>query len=54
MVLEYGIIKRFEFSSELKRMSVLIHNIQTNEFELVMKGAPETILRFCNPRSGKV
>ena len=34
-------------------MSVLIHNIQTNEFELVMKGAPEMILRFCDPHSSK-
>ncbi|RDD38189.1 putative cation-transporting ATPase 13A3 [Trichoplax sp. H2] len=47
----YGILKRFEFTSELKRMSVIIHNDKTRDLELVMKGAPETVIHYCNANS---
>ncbi|EDV23802.1 uncharacterized protein TRIADDRAFT_27142, partial [Trichoplax adhaerens] len=48
---EYGILKRYAFTSDLKRMSVLIRKLGAGNLELVMKGAPETVIQYCNSSS---
>jgi cation-transporting P-type ATPase 13A2 len=45
---EIGIIKRFEFSSQLQRMSVVVKNLTENKFRLNCKGSPEKIRELCN------
>jgi len=48
---ELKILKQFEFQSKLQRMSVIcIDNDQTH-FTCYMKGAPQTISKFCQKSS---
>lgn len=44
---EIAIIRRFEFSSKLQRMSVVVRNINENKFRLHVKGSPEVIRELC-------
>lgn len=48
---EIGIIRRFEFSSKLQRMSVIVKNLQENTFRLHLKGSPEKLRELCVPES---
>lgn len=45
---EIGIIRRFEFSSQLQRMSVIVRNLNENKFRLNCKGSPEKLRELCN------
>lgn len=40
---QLGILKRFDFSSKLQRMSVIVKNMNTNKLRLYIKGSPEKI-----------
>lgn len=42
-----GIIRRFEFSSKLQRMSVIVKNLQDNKFRIHVKGSPEKLRELC-------
>ena len=44
---EIGIIRRFEFSSKLQRMSVIVKNLTENSFRLHIKGSPEKLRELC-------
>ncbi|EAR98781.2 E1-E2 ATPase family protein (macronuclear) [Tetrahymena thermophila SB210] len=46
-----GIVKRFEFSSKLQRMSTIVKNLDfnTNFYKLYVKGSPEKIFELSNP-----
>lgn len=44
---EIGIIRRFEFSSKLQRMSVIVKNLKENTFRLHIKGSPEKLRELC-------
>ena len=46
-----GIIRRFDFSSKLQRMSVAVKDTQTSEFRAHIKGSPEKIKQLCTPES---
>jgi len=46
-----GIIRRFEFSSKLQRMSVVVKNLQESGFKAHIKGSPEKIRELCTPES---
>ena len=46
-----GIIKYFEFCSELRRTSVLTKTIESSNLTAYCKGSPESILKICDPRS---
>jgi len=48
---EIGIIRRFEFSSKLQRMSVIVKNLQESGFKAHIKGSPEKIRELCKPES---
>ena len=51
---QLGIIKQFNFSSELQRMSVIVRRLpssQARHFLVLVKGAPETILHISRPES---
>jgi cation-transporting ATPase 13A2 len=46
---EVGIVKRFDFSSKLQRMSVITKNIKEPHFKIFCKGSPEKIRELCRP-----
>ena len=48
---ELGIIKRFDFSSKLQRMSVVTKNVNEPYFKCFVKGSPEKIKELCKPIS---
>ena len=48
---EIGVIRRFEFSSKLQRMSVIVRNLNENKFRLHVKGSPEVIRELSKPES---
>ncbi|KAM9225112.1 LOW QUALITY PROTEIN: putative cation-transporting ATPase 13A5 [Dugong dugon] len=41
------VLRQFPFSSGLQRMSVVAHLAGGDHFHIYMKGAPETVARFC-------
>jgi len=46
-----GIIKRFDFSSKLQRMSVIVKELKADKFRLYVKGSPEKLRELCRPIS---
>ena len=44
---ELGIIRRFDFSSKLQRMSVIVKNSNEDYYKLFCKGSPEKIKELC-------
>jgi cation-transporting P-type ATPase 13A2 len=48
-----AIVKRFEFTSELQRMSCICLDLASGEMFIVIKGAPEAIVQLCDRSSGK-
>lgn len=44
-----GVIRSFEFLSELRRMSVIVKGFKENTYWSFTKGAPEVIADICNP-----
>ena len=48
---ELGIIKRFDFSSKLQRMSVVTKNVNEPYFKCFVKGSPEKIKELCKSNS---
>ena len=42
--------RRFDFSSKLQRMSVIIKNPLDNSFRIFVKGSPEKIKELSDPR----
>lgn len=49
--LEFAVIKRFDFSSELQRMSVITRGLNDINFRLFTKGSPEKIKQLSIPES---
>jgi cation-transporting ATPase 13A3/4/5 len=49
--LEIAIVKQFTFSSAFLRMSVLCKSLDSNNFDVYTKGAPEKILELCKAES---
>ncbi len=44
---ELGVVRRFDFSSKLQRMSVIVKNINENYYKIFCKGSPEKIKDLC-------
>ena len=44
-----GIVKRFDFSSKLQRMTTISKNINENYFKAFCKGSPEKVRELCKP-----
>ena len=44
---QLALIRRFDFSSKLQRMSVIIKNFLDNSFKVFVKGSPERIRELC-------
>jgi cation-transporting ATPase 13A3/4/5 len=44
---QLAILRRFEFSSKLQRMSVIIREFITKSFKTYVKGSPERIRDLC-------
>ncbi|VDB96191.1 unnamed protein product [Peniophora sp. CBMAI 1063] len=49
--LEFGIIRTFEFVSQLRRMSVVVRRLRSTSMEVYVKGAPEVMGDICDPES---
>ena len=48
---ELGIVRRFDFSSKLQRMSSLVKNLGKSTFTCYCKGSPEKIKELCQPKT---
>ena len=48
---QIGIIRRFDFSSKLQRMSVIVRNLSEDKFRLYVKGSPEKMREICKPET---
>ena len=46
-----GIVKRFDFSSKLQRMTTISKNINENFFKAFCKGSPEKLKELCKPET---
>ena len=46
---EIAIVKRFDFSSKLQRMTVVCKNLNEKFFKVFCKGSPEKIRELCEP-----
>jgi predicted P-type ATPase len=44
----FGIIKQIPFESQLQRMLVIVKQAYVQEYIVIVKGAPETIVSICN------
>lgn len=47
--MELDIIRQYQFSSTLQRMSVIVKDVSTSTFEVYCKGAPEMIISLSKP-----
>jgi len=50
---ELGILKSFEFVSQLRRASVIVRNFGSPGYNVYVKGAPECMKDICRPESCK-
>ena len=48
---EIGIVKRFDFSSKLQRMTTITKNINEDYFKAFCKGSPEKLRDLCKPET---
>ena len=48
---ELAIVRRFDFSSKLQRMSTLVKNLNLPNFTCYCKGSPEKIKELCQPKT---
>lgn len=48
---ELGIVRTFEFSSHLRRMSVIVKRLGSPSLEIFVKGSPEGIKNLCLPKT---
>ena len=49
--LELGVLRTFEFVSQLRRMSVVVKRLKSESMEVFVKGAPEVMTDICLPDS---
>ncbi|KAI9461293.1 P-type ATPase [Lactarius psammicola] len=49
--LEFGVIRTFEFVSQLRRMSVVVKRLRSTSMEIYVKGAPEVMADICDKDS---
>ncbi|CAO1631581.1 unnamed protein product [Sympodiomycopsis kandeliae] len=49
--LELGVLRTFEFVSQLRRMSVIVKRLKSQSLEVFVKGAPEVMGDICDPSS---
>lgn len=49
--LEVGVLRTFEFVSQLRRMSVITKQLKSNSMEIFVKGAPEVMSDICDEDS---
>ena len=48
---EIGIVRRFDFSSKLQRMTTIVKNVNEEYFKVFCKGSPEKIKDLCKKES---
>jgi len=49
--IELGVLKAFEFVSQLRRASVIVRNFGSPGCDIYVKGAPESMKGICRPES---
>ncbi|KAF3031926.1 hypothetical protein E8E12_001710 [Didymella heteroderae] len=48
---ELGVLRQFEFVSQLRRASVIVRRFGSKSGDIYVKGAPEVMKEICNPES---
>ncbi len=48
---ELGVLKSFEFVSQLRRASVIVRHFGQKSGDIFVKGAPEAMREICRPES---
>ena len=48
---QLALVRRFDFSSKLQRMSVIVKNFIDQTFKAYVKGSPERIRELCSEES---
>ena len=48
---QLALVRRFDFSSKLQRMSVIVRNFFDFSFKAYVKGSPEKIRELCRPET---
>ncbi len=48
---QLGIVRRFDFTSKLQRMSAIVQNLRDSKYRLFAKGSPEKIMELSRPES---
>eukprot|EP00826_Nyctotherus_ovalis_P018309 TRINITY_DN15468_c0_g1_i13.p1 TRINITY_DN15468_c0_g1~~TRINITY_DN15468_c0_g1_i13.p1 ORF type:complete len:957 (-),score=308.46 TRINITY_DN15468_c0_g1_i13:525-3395(-) len=48
---QVGIVRRFDFTSKLQRMSVIVQNLRNSKYRLYTKGSPEKIMELSRPET---
>lgn len=48
---QIALVRRFDFSSKLQRMSVIVKNFMDSSFRSYVKGSPEKIRELCRPET---
>lgn len=51
--IELGVLKSFEFVSQLRRASVIVRHFGQKSGDVFVKGAPEAMREICRPESCK-
>lgn len=51
IAVELGVLRSFEFVSQLRRASVVVRQFGDNGVHIFVKGAPESIRDICRPES---
>ena len=46
---QIALVRRFDFTSKLQRMSVIVKNFLDQSFRAFVKGSPERLLELCHP-----
>ncbi len=49
--MELGVLKSFEFVSQLRRASVVVRQFGKKSGDIFVKGAPEAMREICDPES---
>lgn len=51
---ELGVVKSFEFVSQLRRASVIARHFGSKSGDIFVKGAPEAMKEICRPETCKL
>lgn len=51
--IQLGVLKSFEFVSQLRRSSVIVRHFGRKDGDIFVKGAPEAMREICRPETSE-